>query len=305
MTATKHVRVCEVGLRDGLQNQPDLVGTDDKRRLLDALINAGVTDFEVASFVSPKAVPQMADAEELVRRLPNMSGLSFMALVPNLRGYERARGAGVRKVAVVLACTETLNERNIRMSLKAATDTCERVIEQARADDIEVRAYVSAALGCPYEGEVPHERVLTLTERMLQAGAAEVAIADTIGAGNPADTKRLFQDLVRRFGADVLTAHFHDTRALGLTLAWVALEAGVRSFDSSIGGLGGCPFAPGASGNLATEDLVFMLHSAGFETGISVAGLLGAVGVAGEATGRPAGGRILPWLRTRRDGAVA
>ncbi|MBL29564.1 MAG: hydroxymethylglutaryl-CoA lyase [Rhodospirillaceae bacterium] len=294
------VTVCEVGLRDGLQNQPNPVSTDDKLALLDALIAAGVRDFEVTSFVSPKRVPQLADASELFARLPAVEGCRYMALVPNLKGYRRAAEAGARAVSVVLAATETLNRRNIGMTLDEAVAACRDVIHHASHDGVEVRAYVAAACGCPYEGAVAGETVIDLADRMLDAGAGEVAIADTIGAGNPGQVADLFDALIQRDGAEVFAGHFHDTRGMGLVLAWAALQAGVKKIDSAIGGLGGCPFAPGASGNLATEDLVFMLNESGYRTGIDMAALDAAIAVAGRATGVPVGGKVMPWYRSRK-----
>lgn len=294
------VTVCEVGLRDGLQNQPNPVATDDKLILLEALLVAGVHEFEVTSFVSPKRVPQLADAPELFARLPAGTGRRYMALVPNLKGYDRAVEAGARSVSVVLAATDTLNRRNIGMSLDEAIAACIDVIRRAAGDGVDVRAYVAAACGCPYEGTVAGETVMALADRMLDAGAGEVAIADTIGAGNPGQVADLFDALIQRDGAEVFAGHFHDTRGMGLVLAWAALQAGVRKIDSSVGGLGGCPFAPGASGNLATEDLVFMLNESGYETGIDMAALDDAVAAAGRATGVPVGGKIMPWYRSKR-----
>ncbi len=301
------VIVNEVGLRDGLQNQPRLVPVEGKLAILEALIAAGVKSVEATSFVSPKAVPQMADAGELFARLPRDRGVAYAALVPNEKGYERAVEAGAKTIALVLAATETLNRKNINMSLERATEVNIAVIKRAKAEGIEARSYISAAVGCPYEGGVAPEVVFGLTDRMLDAGADEVAIADTIGCGNPAQIKHIFSTLAQRYGPEILSGHFHDTRGMGLTLTWAALECGIRKFDSSIGGLGGCPFAPGASGNLATEDLVFMLNESGFECGIDVTGLRAAVKVAEEQTKQKLGGRVVAWLESqeRRKKAAA
>ncbi len=289
------VTIHEVGLRDGLQNQPRTVPTDGKLALLDALLDAGLRSIEAASFVSPKAVPQMADAAELWARLPQDRGTNYEALVPNEKGYERAVEAGVRTVALVLAATDTFNRRNINMSLDEAVSVNETVIKRANREGVRARSYISVAAACPYEGPTPPETVFGLVDRMFEAGAAEVAIGDSTGAGNPAQMQHLFGTLARRYGAERLAGHFHDTRAMALTLTWVALECGIRKFDSSIGGLGGCPFAPGATGNLATEDLVFMLNEAGYDTGVDVAGLRKAVKVAEGLTEQSLGGRITSW----------
>jgi hydroxymethylglutaryl-CoA lyase len=295
----ERVIVHEVGLRDGLQNQPRLVPVAGKLELLDALIAAGGRSFEVTSFVSPKAVPQMADAAEVYAGLPKRPDINYEVLVPNEKGYERAVEAGARVIAVVVAASDTFNQRNINMSLEQAIAVCEAVIKRTKKDGRRARAYISTIAACPYEGAVPPERVFDLTARMFDAGADEVALGDTIGAGNPAQIEHLFETAVRRHGAMRIAGHFHDTRGMGLTLAWCALKAGVRKLDSSIGGLGGCPFAPGASGNLATEDLVFMLNEAGFETGIDVEDLRRAVAVAERLTGQSLGGRITGFLRSR------
>ncbi|MBM3510243.1 MAG: hydroxymethylglutaryl-CoA lyase [Alphaproteobacteria bacterium] len=295
----ERVYVNEVGLRDGLQIHPHFIATDDKLALLDALIAAGVTSFEATSFVSPKAVPQMADSADLFKRLPVRPGVEYHALIPNEKGYERAIAAGARSVALVLAATETLNKRNINMSLGEAVEVCKAVLRRARAEGVATRAYIAAACACPYEGKVAPAAVFALTDEMFAAGAADIGIADTIGAGNPAQVAYLFGTVAKKHGAARVSAHFHDTRAMGLTNAWAALQEGIRRFDSSIGGLGGCPFAPGASGNLATEDLVFMLQESGFETGIDIAGLRQAVTVAERITSQHLGGRVAAYFASQ------
>jgi hydroxymethylglutaryl-CoA lyase len=303
MVETVHIN--EVGLRDGLQIQPRFVPTAGKLELCQALIDAGVREIEATSFVSPKAVPQMADAGELFPALPMRAGVHYSALVPNEKGYERARVAGADTVALVIATTETFNRRNINMSFAEALAVNQAVIARARTDGVHARAYISGAFVCPYEGVTPLARLLDLTERLLDAGADEIGIADTIGAGHPKQCQEIFSAVVRRWGAERFSAHFHDTRAMGLVLAWVALQEGIRKFDSSIGGLGGCPFAPGAAGNLATEDLVFMLEPSGYRTGIDVAGLRAAVVIAERLLGHPLGGRITPWWRAQAKKATA
>ena len=304
VTGDRRVVINEVGLRDGLQNFPVILPTDAKLDLYTALRRAGLRRFELTSFVNPKTVPALADAADFVARVPRDETL-LTALVPNRKGYDRARAAGLRSVAVVLAATETLNQKNIRMSLPVAAAECAAVCRAAKDDGVHVRAYVAAACACPYEGITDVSRVMELAAAMLEAGAHEIALADTIGAGHPAQVETLFGAAVAQFGAARLAAHFHDTRAMALTLSWIALRAGVRRFDASIGGLGGCPFAPGASGNLATEDLAFMLEQSGFETGLSVDGLMAAADVAGRLLGASVGGKIAPWYaaQQRRVGA--
>lgn len=300
------VLINEVGLRDGLQSQPVMVGCTDKLRLAEALVAAGVRRLEATSFVSPKAVPQMADADELFPRLPQPDLVAYSALVPNRRGLERARKAGVGEIAVVLAATDTMNRRNINMSLAEAHAASADTVRVAVAGGVRAKAYIAVAFECPFEGAVDRQRVLELAESMLAAGAHEIVVADTIGAAAPAAVTGLFRDCVAQFGAQHLAAHFHDTRAMAMANAWAALEQGIRNFDASVGGLGGCPFAPGAAGNAATEDLVVMFEQCGCGTGIDLERLRAAVDLAGELTGRVLGGRTTPWLKARpRHGAVA
>ena len=305
MGADRFVIVNDVGPRDGLQNQPVQVPTAGKLKLIRRLLAAGLKHIEVTSFVSPKAVPQMADAAEVYAGLPPAADVEYSALIPNEKGYERARAAGARSVAVVLSATETMNRKNISMSLEQARAVSHAVVARARADAVTSRAYIAVAFECPYEGPVDAERVRLLAAELFERGADEVIIADTIGAANPQAVARLFERLGREFGTERLSAHFHDTRALALANAWAALQAGIRKFDASIGGLGGCPFAPGASGNVATEDLVLLLHQCGYATGIDVDKLCDAVAVASELIGAPLGGRMLPWRRAAQARAAA
>ncbi|MBI05758.1 MAG: hydroxymethylglutaryl-CoA lyase [Rhodospirillaceae bacterium] len=293
------VIVNEVGLRDGLQNQPRHVSVEGKLEMLDSLIAAGVRSVEVTSFVSPKAVPQMADATELYGRLPSDKGVTYEALVPNEKGYERAVAAGAKTIALVLASTQMMNEKNIGMSLERATEVNIAVIKRAKTEGIKPRSYISTAVGCPYEGNVAPEVIFNLAAQLFEAGAEEVAVADTIGSGDPAQVRFIFETLANRYGAERLAAHFHDTRGLALANTWAALECGVRKFDTSIGGLGGCPFAPGATGNVATEDVVHMVERCGFRTGIEIAGLRKAVAVAEKYTEQILGGRVLSWIESQ------
>lgn len=290
----------EVGPRDGLQSQSVHLSSADKLQLIAALGAAGVRSIEAASFVSPKAVPQMADADELFRQLP-ASDVAYSALVPNVRGLERAHAAGVREIGVVLAATETMNQRNIRLGLDEASRTCRETISAARHLGIRSKAYVAVAFGCPFEGEVPAQRVLELAERLVADGADEIVLADTIGAAAPAAVALLFRSAAARFGAARLSAHFHDTRGFALANAWAAIDVGVRKFDTSIGGLGGCPFAPGAAGNLATEDLVLMAEQCGFATGIDINVLQAARALAEKLLGTRLGGRTSAWLASRQS----
>ena len=291
----------EVGLRDGLQNQPVTVDTDTKAQLARLLVDAGMRYLEPVSFVSPKAIPQMADAAALTPLLPHDEGLHYTALVPNLKGYQLARDAGYPTVALVLSTTDTFNQRNLNMSLEQAAQSCEAIIAAAKEDGIATRTYIAGSFACPYDGPMPVTLPQKLAARMFAAGSDEVAIADTIGAGNPQQMKDIMAPLIREFGAEKFYVHLHDTRGLAAAMAWAAADLGVRRFDASVGGLGGCPFAPGATGNMATEDLVYLLESAGLKTGIDVERLRAAVALAQQATQRPLGGRILSWMESQEN----
>ena len=295
--ARERVVVTDVALRDGLQNQPEHVGTAGKAALMRALAAAGVPSIEAASFVSPRAVPQMADAAEVIAEALALAPLRASALAPNLRGLERAIAAGTREVAVVLSCTETMNRKNINMSLAEATRVSCETLRAARTRGLATRGYLAVAFECPFEGTTPPERVLELGLALLEAGADEIVVADTIGAASPAQVQQLLGRLLLQLPVDRLGLHLHDTRGMGVANAYAGLELGVRRFDASAGGLGGCPFAPGASGNVATEDLVLMLEQSGFATGISLPGLASAVDLASSLLGRSLGGHCMPWLR--------
>jgi hydroxymethylglutaryl-CoA lyase len=298
--------ITDVAARDGLQNQPVHLSTDDKLTLIGLLVEAGVASVEATSFVSPKAVPQMADAAELLQRLnPAFPGLRSSVLVPNLKGLERASAAGAKEIAVVLAATETMNQKNINMSLEAATAASEQTLRQAGALGLRTRAYIAVAFECPFEGPASLDSVQSLAVKMLNAGAHEIVIADTIGAASPADVKRRMRALAEVIPLAQLAIHLHDTRGMAVANAWAALEAGVRRFDASAGGIGGCPFAPGAAGNLATEDLVLMAERCGFATGIDLDRLLNAVEFAESKLQRALGGGASTWLRRQRDRRVA
>lgn len=296
----EQVIVNDVGPRDGLQNDSTLVTPEDRVRLINSLLDAGVRSIEAASFVSPKAVPKMANADQVFAAL-DQEAADFSALVPNLKGYELAKKAGARSVAVVLSATETMNQKNINMSLDQTISVCREIVAQALSDGITPRSYLSVAVECPYEGMVEEQVIEDLSAMMLEAGAKEVIVADTIGAANPAQVKSLFTRLVSAFGATTISGHFHDTRAMALANTWQALECGIRKFDASIAGLGGCPFAPGASGNLATEDLVLMLNEAGFDTGIDLNKLLRSVELTGQLVQHPVGGRSMTYLNRRTE----
>jgi len=299
------VIVNEVGPRDGLQMHSQALSVEQRLGLINSLRSCGIRNIEVGSFVSPKAIPQMADTAGLVRCLPVPELMSYSALVPNLRGYEMALEAGVTSIAVVLSATETMNQKNIRMSLEQTTEVCSQLMARAAADGIEGRAYIAVAFECPFEGKTPESVVQTLAHRLLDAGANKLIVADTIGAANPVVVRSLMQRLSTLDGPARLSCHFHDTRGMALANVLAALDCGVREFDSSIGGLGGCPFSPGASGNLATEDLVLMLTAMGYDCGIVLDQLVATVEHVQSLTGVTLGGRSYRWLQRKRDLRIA
>ena len=290
------VIINDVGPRDGLQSQDGELSLAQRQQFIEALLEAGLKHIEMGSFVSPKAVPQMAGTGDLARAIGRRPGVQLSALVPNMKGYEFARAAEVETVAVVVSATETMNRKNINMSLEETLRVASEVIAQGREDGIAVQAYLAVAFECPFEGSVEQSYVEALAAKLLDAGASELVIADTIGAANPLQVKNLMGSLVDAHGAELLACHFHDTRALGLANVYAAIESGVRRFDASVGGLGGCPFAPGAKGNVATEDVVMLCEQMGLETGISIPALLGVVDLISEMLGRPQGGRAHYWL---------
>lgn len=294
------VSVYEVGPRDGLQNEKAFVPTEDKLRLIGALANAGLRRIEVTSFVNPRWIPPLADAEYVAAGLRTRDDATWTALVPNLRGLDRAVGAGLREIAVFMSASETHNKRNINKTIDETWPAFAPVFERCAGEGVRVRAYVSTAWGCPYEGDIAPDVVLRVTDRLLAMGAYEVSLGDTTGVGNPAQTHRLLERVIPAVGVNRLAMHMHDTRGTALANVVVGLEMGVRTFDASVGGMGGCPYAPGASGNLATEDLVYMLDCMGIETGIDLDALSEAGLIAQSLIDRPLPGRALAALLARR-----
>ncbi len=264
----RRVTVVEVGPRDGLQNEPAVVPTADKVRFIELLSAAGFRVIEATSFVSPRAVPQLADAEEVLQAVRRRPGVRYPVLVPNLRGLERAIRAGAREVAVFTAASETFNLKNINMTIARSLEVIREVVREARAAGLWVRGYISVCFGCPYEGRVSPARVLEVAAGLVELGVDEVSVGDTIGVATPAQVEEVVGLLLREIPANRLALHFHDTRGTALANVLTGLLMGISTFDSSAGGLGGCPFAPGASGNLATEDLLYMLNGMGVETGV-------------------------------------
>ena len=271
------IQIHEVGLRDGLQNEAAFVPTEEKIAFAGRLADAGLRRIELTSFVSPRWIPQLADHNEVATRAPRREGVRYSALVPNKRGLEGALAAGLEEIAVFMSASEAHSKKNINKSIAEAVDVLAGVVREASQSGMRVRGYLSTVFGCPYEGEVDPERVLALTERLLAMGVFEVSLGDTIGVGNPKQVQDILALLFSNgIAADKLALHMHDTRGVALANVLAGLEAGITTFDSAFGGLGGCPYAPGAAGNLATEDLVFMLTSMGHETGVDMARLVDA-----------------------------
>jgi hydroxymethylglutaryl-CoA lyase len=287
-----HVDVYEVALRDGLQSETVAVDTQGKVELAIALMDAGLSRIEATSFVSPKRIPQLSDGEALLARLPARSNVQLSALVPNFKGLERAYRTGIGEIAVLLSASETFSQRNTNVSIAGMLTLLEALIPAARAKGMSVRGYLSAVWGCPYEGAVDAERAARLAERLIEMGCYEVSLGDTIGVATPAQVRSLLERVLDRIPAKRIALHLHDTRGMALTNVAVGLDMGIRTFDSSIGGLGGCPYAPGASGNVATEDLVYLLHGLGIETGTNLARLCEAACLAEDLINRRLPGRV-------------
>ncbi len=275
MSATPHaVRVVEVGARDGLQNEKAIVPTATKVELIDRLSATGLRTIEATSFVSPKWVPQLADAAEVFASIDRKPGVGYPVLVPNLQGYERARAVGAEEVAVFTAASEAFNRKNINASIDESIDRFMPVIERARADGVKVRGYVSTVLGCPYQGDVPVDDVVRVAARMHALGCYEISLGDTIGIGTPAKARAMLHAVAAVVPMSALAVHFHDTRGQALANILACLEEGVAVVDSSVSGTGGCPYAKGATGNVATEDVVYMLEGMGVATGVDLARLI-------------------------------
>jgi len=286
------VKVREVGPRDGFQNEPEVIPTDDKVRLVEMLARTGLRRLEVTSFVRADVIPQLADGAEVLRRADIPDDVSVSVLIPNERGLDNALELRDRfqEVNLFLSASETHNQKNVNRSIAESLAGLERVIERARAEGLRCEGVISVSFGCPYEGDVPRERVLSIARRLVDAGCEEIAFGDTTGMANPAQVSRFFEDL--DLGVE-LTAHFHNTRGQGLANVLASLGAGIRSFESSFGELGGCPVPPGATGNIASEDLVSMLHEMGHETGVDLERLLDCAREVQRVLGRPLGSHVL------------
>ena len=270
MLSRPQIEIVEVSPRDGLQSEPEVLPTEQKASLITRAIDAGVRRIEVTSFVHPKRVPQMADAEALLKLLPDRHDVSFIGLVLNRRGFERAVAAGVDEITMPVVVSDTYNQRNQGCPTLKSVEDWLAIAESARAEGIRAGVTLSAAFGCPFEGEVPLDRVLDIAARVAVANPDEIALADSIGVASPAEVTRLVEAVRDAVPGVPLRCHFHNTRNTGLANAFAAVQAGVTALDSSIGGIGGCPFAPAATGNIPTDDLVYMLHRSGFDTGLDL-----------------------------------
>jgi hydroxymethylglutaryl-CoA lyase len=295
MALPQRVRIREVGPRDGFQNEPETIPTAEKIRLIDMLSATGLRRMEVTSFVRPDVIPQLADAEQVLAGVQRRDGVAFSVLIPNERGLERALAMRDRfdEVNVFLSASETHNRRNVNRAIEESLNGLELTLEGAREAGLRCEGVISTSFGCPYEGEVPPERVFEIAERLAAAGCAEVAFGDTTGMANPRQVREFFAAARERLAGIELTAHFHNTRGQGLANVLAALEEGVDSFESSFGELGGCPVPPGATGNVASEDVVSMLEEMGIETGIDLAALVEASRAAQGALGRRLGSHVL------------
>jgi len=292
------LKVYEVGPRDGLQNEATLISTTDKERIIDGLVNAGLGSIELTSFVHPKAVPQMADADEIMANTlakHESKRRQFTGLVFNERGYERAIAAGCSAIAIGASVSDSFSQANAGMSTQASLEKARKLLGWAQRDKLWTRVYISTAWVCPFEGPVRPEKSIAYAEKLWEMGPDELALADTIGHANPLEVGRLLEDVGRRLDIDKVAVHLHDTQALAMANTTAAIQAGVRIHDASIGGLGGCPFALGAAGYMATEDLVFLAYKLGLGTGVDFPALWHVVADLEKMVGRPVGGRIRAW----------
>ena len=270
----KHVTIYEVGPRDGLQNEARPIATGDKIAMIDALTATGLSRIEITSFVNPKWIPQLADASDVARGIKRKDGVVYSCLVPNKKGLEKALDGGMKEVAVFLSASETHNKKNVNKTVAETLAAFEEVIAPAKAAGVRVRAYVSTVYGCPYEGAVDPKAVVALVDELRRRGVYQISLGDTIGVATPLQVKSVLEDVLKVAPIEEIAVHFHDTRGTALANVLVAVGMGVSTVDSAVGGLGGCPYAPGASGNLATEDVVYMLHGMGIDTGIDLEALV-------------------------------
>ncbi len=303
-TTAERVRIVEVGPRDGLQNEPQTVATDIKLELIGRLADAGLRDIEAASFVSPKWVPQMADHAELMRRLVRRPGVNYPVLTPNLKGYEAAVAAGATEVAVFAAASEGFSRKNINCGVAESIERFGPVFDAARRDGVKVRGYVSCVVACPYDGPTPPAKVAEVSAMLYERGCREISLGDTIGVGTPASVLRMLEAVSTRVPVERLAGHYHDTWGMAVANVHASWQFGLRVFDSSVGGLGGCPYARGATGNVATEDVVYLLHGLGAETGVDLDALVGVSAWIGAALQREPASRVARAMLAGRPAAT-
>jgi hydroxymethylglutaryl-CoA lyase len=287
-----HVRIVEVGARDGLQNEAAIIPTPIKIELIDRLSACGLETIETTSFVSPKWVPQLADAEEVYAGITRKRGVDYPALVPNMQGYERARTANVTSIAVFTAASEAFNQKNINASIDESIERFRPVLERAHGEGVRVRGYVSTVLGCPYQGEVPISDVVRVSKRLYELGCDEISLGDTIGVGTPVKARAMLHAVADEVPMKALAVHFHDTYDQALANILICLEEGVRIVDSAVSGTGGCPYAKGATGNVASEDVAYMLHGMDIETGVNLDQLIETGAWLARHLGKPTSSRV-------------
>lgn len=294
------VKIIEVGARDGLQNEAKQVPTEIKLALIEKLVASGLKTIEATSFVSPKWVPQMADHEQITRHLATTTGVNFPVLTPNMQGFDNAIAAGAKEVAVFAAASESFSQKNINCSIDQSIERFTPIFEKAKSLNIKVRGYVSCVLGCPYEGDIAVEAVAKVAEKLYQQGSYEISLGDTIGVGTPAKTKSLIESIRNLIPIEQLAVHFHDTYGQALANIYAALDSGVRSVDASVAGLGGCPYAKGASGNVATEDVVYLLNGLGLDSGVNLDKLVDAGDFISQYLGRENNSKVARAILAKR-----
>ncbi|WP_279303118.1 hydroxymethylglutaryl-CoA lyase [Hyphococcus luteus] len=289
---TKQITIVEMGPRDGLQNEKQVVDVATRVELIERLADAGLKNVEAGAFVSPKWVPQMAATEEVMAAIKRKAGVSYPVLTPNMKGYEGARAAKADTVAIFGAASETFSQKNINCSIEESLERFRPVIDAAKADSVRVRGYVSCVLGCPYEGKISPAQVVPVAAALYEMGCYEISLGDTIGVGTPEETKALIRAVAKAVPVEALAGHFHDTYGQALANIWAALDEGVAVFDSSVSGLGGCPYAKGASGNVASEDVIYSLARSGYDTGVDLDALIETSVWISEKLGRKPGSKV-------------
>lgn len=304
MQLPKHVMLKEVGPRDGLQNEKAHIATADKVQLVDLLSQTGLNYIEVTSLVHPKWIPQLADAVEVLQAIKREKDITYAALIPNMRGFERALEANIDEASVFMSASESHNLNNINKTIDETFPVLEEVVLGAKSAGKQVRGYISTVIGCPYEGYIQPEQVLRVADKLLEMGVAEISLGDTIGVGVPTQVERLLEELLKRYPAENFAMHFHDTRGTALANIVKSVEMGISKFDSALGGLGGCPYAKGASGNVATEDLLYLFDEMGIHTGVEMNAVLEAATFVEKKLGKPVSSKQMAIVRNERSAQV-